>query len=729
MKTHKFISRFSPNRTDPEDLEKIHVQRHALLDEAVDLVRESARTKNKHHLLFVGARGCGKTHLLALIKHRLGKQSDLGNRLRIAWLNEDETSTSFLDLLVRIYQALAARYPAEFPSEDVEKLFGNDPDKAREAIGGSLIGHAGKHTILVVIENLDGIFRQFEEAEQRSWRSFIQNHPIFATVATAQSLFAGVREQDQPFYGFFDTRHLLPLSADEATELLQKIAVLNGDVDLEAFLKTPRGRARIRAIHHLSHGNHRLYVVLSELISAESLDALVQPFETMVDEQLTPYYQERLRWLSPLQRKIVELLCQRGQPSPVKDIADRLFAAHSTITPQLKNLREMGYVVSTPRGRESLYELAEPLMRLSMQVKDTPQSEPLGVIVDFLRVWYERDELEDRLANTGPTERIRDYLRAALAGKSNLRHELLRSDLEGVDPKECDDQQFEQMRVLAEETNAAADWKKYGLACRWRKEYTNAVEAFTQAMKETPADIHSLLGRADSLLHLRRNEEGIADCTRIIDLPGAPEDDVAIARVYRSNFSLKSHRWSDAIGDASILVDSSDPHAIYFGLLVRAESFMQSGQFEAAINDCFRIMDLPGVIDSDIAWGKTILSQTSDGVVADSIRAFGSSEIWPTQVKEVVKIFAAHGALNYLGDALVRHLSKLATTPISGEGLKQWSAHWKSSADEHEAMRLPLRLLRVGIDYLSSQPMDEGVLLQLPAEERVLLRQVLSLPA
>ena len=44
-------------------------------------------------------------------------------------------------------------------------------------------------------------------------------------------------------------------------------------------------------------------------------------------------------------------------------------------------------------------------------------------------------------------------------------------------------------------------------------------------------------------------------------------------------------------------------------------------------------------------------------------------------------------------------------------------------------MRLPLRLLRVGIDYLASKPRDEGKLLQLPEEERLLLRQALSLPA
>ena len=42
-------------------------------------------------------------------------------------------------------------------------------------------------------------------------------------------------------------------------------------------------------------------------------------------------------------------------------------------------------------------------------------------------------------------------------------------------------------------------------------------------------------------------------------------------------------------------------------------------------------------------------------------------------------------------------------------------------------MLLPLRLLRVGIDYLASQPKDEGKLLQLPEEERSLLRQALSL--
>jgi hypothetical protein len=44
-------------------------------------------------------------------------------------------------------------------------------------------------------------------------------------------------------------------------------------------------------------------------------------------------------------------------------------------------------------------------------------------------------------------------------------------------------------------------------------------------------------------------------------------------------------------------------------------------------------------------------------------------------------------------------------------------------------MQLPLRLLRVGIDHLASQPRDPGKLLDLPAEERELLQQVISPPA
>src|SRR5262249_20737541 len=117
--------------------------------------------------------------------------------------------------------------------------------------------------------------------------------------------------------------------------------------------------------------------------------------EKMLDE-LTPYYQARISWLSPQQRKIVEFLCGSQQPVPVKEMARRLFMTHQTATGQLKELREKGYVESRTRGRESLYELTEPLMRICVEVKET-RREPIRLLIDFLRIWYNRDQLEQRL--------------------------------------------------------------------------------------------------------------------------------------------------------------------------------------------------------------------------------------------------------------------------------------------------------------------------------------------
>src|SRR5580658_2755569 len=102
-----FIWRFTPSRTEPQLLEEIFVQRRDLLADIVERVRESAVTGNKHQILLIGPRGIGKTHLIALLHHRIARDPALSDRVRIAWFLEDETFTSFVQLLKRIYELLA----------------------------------------------------------------------------------------------------------------------------------------------------------------------------------------------------------------------------------------------------------------------------------------------------------------------------------------------------------------------------------------------------------------------------------------------------------------------------------------------------------------------------------------------------------------------------------------------------------------------------------------------
>jgi DNA-binding transcriptional ArsR family regulator len=414
-----FLSRFTPSMMAPEVLEAIFVQREQLAERLVDLIRDSALTRSKHHTLLVGPRGIGKTHLVSLVYHRV-RQSEVvrEGRLLIAWLREEEWGVmSFLDLLLRIHRALVAEYKDEEHERRVEALFGMPPDEAERSAAGLLKEFVGGRTLLILVENLDDLFGGLDDEGQKRLRSYLQENPFSTILATSQSLFGGVSLQTSPFYGFFRVTHLEELSIDDATRLLTNIAELEGDKELAALIVTSLGRARVRALHRLAGGNHRVYIIFSQFLTREALSELIEALMRTLDE-LTPYYHERIRWLSQQQRKIVELLSDRGSALSVKEIAARCFMTHQTASGQLKLLREMGYVQTTPVGRESYYELREPLMRLCVEVKKH-RDKPIRLVVELLRSWYTTEELRTRLrglptGDAGDPRSEREHILAAL---------------------------------------------------------------------------------------------------------------------------------------------------------------------------------------------------------------------------------------------------------------------------------------------------------------------------
>ena len=766
MSDRKFISRFSPGRTAPEDLESIHVQTRELLAEAVEGLRESALTRNKHHYLFVGPRGSGKTHLIVLIRHRLEGQADLADRVRIAWLNEDEMGTSLLDLLLRIYRALAKGYPEEFPAQEMVALYGQSPEAALESLQKLLLKLLGRRTLLVLVENLDLLFQHMPEGDQRSWRSYIQNHPVFCTAATAQALTSHVSDRDEPFFGFFDVRRLKPLTVDEATELLRAIACLNGDTMLSEILSTRQGKARIRAIHHLAGGSPRLFVVLSDILSSTVLEDLVRPFEGMVDEQLTPYYQERLRWLSPLQRKIVELLCRSNRPIPVKEIAEALFTSHQSITGQLGQLRDLGYLTAHPRGREMRYELAEPLMRLSMQVKMTGAREPLALIVDFLHVWYERTDLEQRLSVSAPRSASMEYFRAALAepesGRPRLEHFLMREEVGHTGGTNCTSEQIASLRRIAHETGDPEDLVAYAGACVNSGHEGPSVVELSDAIESiglTPADLASLLfARGVTYAREGQGAEAILDLSRVIDLRGAPAEQVAMALVNRGVAHSSAGRIEEAIEDYGRVIDlpGAPMEPVAMALLNRGVAHWSAGRIEEALTAYGRVLELPdcprelridarghatiasleadrwsqalsflgGGAKSDALSGE-VASAVAEAAIAAVFRQVTRPEVWLERAGELVALYDRHATLPALGAALVRHLGIVQTSATGAEGLKGWVDGWTVAGAGAAELEIPLRLLRVGVEFLSAR--DEGVLLQVASEERSLVREALGL--
>lgn len=720
------IHQFSPQRTAPEDLEAILVAREPLLNATMAKIRNSATTKNKHHRLFVGQRGIGKTHLLSLINHRVSQNEKLNSKLRVAWLNEDETSSRFLQLLIRIYRSLSLRYPEQYPPEDVQGVIGTDPENALKQLSDLLVQRTGKHTILLLIENLDAHFAKFSVEEQRRWRGFMQDHPVFTTVATAQRLFDGIAKQDEPFFGFFDSQHLAPLTVDQTTEMLKKLAAINEDKKLEQLLSTDKGRSRLQVVHFLAGGNPRLYVLMAELITEESLDDVVQAFEAMVDRQLTSYYQERLRWLAPLQQDIVQVLCRHRPAISVKDIAEELFTTNQSISGQLKELRSYGYVRANKDGREMRYELAEPLMRLVMQVKETNSQQPLRLLVEFLQAWFERQDLESRFANHDSDGPGRIYLEAAIESFDSFREgwpvfEATESDNLTIAGQtkviESADSTPDQMATAL--VNRGNSYHKQGDAVGAIADYTAVIE-----MKDAPVDRVAIALMMRAVHHVAKDVAStIADYTTIIGMKEMPIAMVAGALVLRSWVYVDNRQPSKAIADCTTVIKMEHAPVSIVGMALnqRIVANSQQGNTNLAATDLAEVMsysiaNLRHAVDFD----RSEFLSTAITV----LYALPDSDRSVLAVKTLQRV-SGLAVEEFFGRALVGQLAELKDGNSTAEELISWNRLWQELGAGTESLDVPLRLLSAGIDYLVTK--KETALLELPLEERQIVRQALEL--
>lgn len=410
----RFHFSFTPSLLPSDALEALFVQKEDLAERIVELTSDSVATEAKYHFLLVGPRGIGKTHTVSLIYHRVKARYPSQDQLLVAWLREDSWGiASFLDLLIQILQALQKEYVDEELRLRTEELFTLSPKQAEQTAAALLAEYVGKRTLFLIIENLDGLFEGLGDMGQKRLRAYLQENPFCTILATSPSLFNGISQQTSPFYGFFSMHHLAEFDFDHALDFLTKIARYKKDKHLTTFLRTPQGRARVRAVHHLAGGNPRVYTIFAQFLNRASMEKLVEPFMRAMDD-LTPYYQARMSLLSPQQRKIIELLCDRRGAVTVKEIAQRCFITHQTTSGQLKQLREMRYVNATAIGRESYYELNEPLMRICLEVKKH-RGEPLRLFVEFLRCWYTHPELEGLLEHAPQEASIESqYIRHAL---------------------------------------------------------------------------------------------------------------------------------------------------------------------------------------------------------------------------------------------------------------------------------------------------------------------------
>ena len=559
-----------------ESLEALFVGRDDVMESVLSRVTNATQTQAKHYVLLVGPRGSGKTHFLALAYHRLMDRLRAANArdsVAVALLKEEEWGVaSFLDLVVRILRALADEAPqinAEVAG--IYERFSKGHADAEAFAVARLRRHTQGKTLLLFCENLVDLFDGLGEEGQKRWRATIQEDGNWTIVASTPSLFSAVTLQDNPFYGFFTIRALAKIDFETGLELLVKKAIHEGEKELADFLRTPLGRARVRAIHHLAAGNHRAYVVLFDFLDKESLDDLVRPFMDMVDD-LTPYYQDRMRQLAPTQRKIVEFLCLKGKPTTIKDIATPCLMSQQTAAKQVGELETAGFVSRTRVGRNTYCELSEPLMRICIEVKDN-KTQHFRLFVEFLRHWFTSRELERRYeafqhGDSAGMDRVHveEALRCSLADK----HEPFVDALE-VEAQRCWDADDYCGLATIQETlvkngGEAEDYVVWTLALVEAGDAQAAIAAGREGIVEYPdeADLYFWLSHA--LFMENRFIEALSAINRAI----ATKSENTAYYCLRTDVLLEIERFDEAIQDAQAALDIDPDHWHSFQQMIQA---------------------------------------------------------------------------------------------------------------------------------------------------------------
>ena len=415
--------------TSPERLRHTSVAREHVLDNSVESLRGSVERKSKQHLLLIGPRGIGKTHLLDCIEDTVQSDETLSaSYVVIRFPEESNRTLSFADFLIGLCEILkdvvedkplwAELFAKVQTEEDNDRVVDTLVPAIREQ------NRQRNRTLLIMLENLGEIFtRQIRDKnELASLRKFFMADNGCLLLATSPLHFDAITDVGQPFYDFFDIQILENLSFEETVEVIRRNLEWERRDDILATFEDMR--SRLQALYRMTGGNPRLIMMLYELIAHESVTKVQDQFHLLLD-RISPFYQDRLNDLPPSQRALLECLASmRDQEKTPAAISARMRMSQQETSSLLKRLSDAHYLRASqhPQDKRSrLYTIREGFFDIWLAMNlSRGARKRLPFLLEFFNLFYpsidareeKRHLLREKLIEEGSVdaEKTLDYL-------------------------------------------------------------------------------------------------------------------------------------------------------------------------------------------------------------------------------------------------------------------------------------------------------------------------------
>lgn len=365
-------------------------------------IQKGSMAKPETHYLIQGVRGAGKTTLLSRLAYEVAEDKKLSKWLIPILLNEEEYGilslfTFWLRIAEKLAEQDAKRYTELF--EQVSKL-NESAEMAWELIQNHLDNNQQK--IIVFVDNLGELFKDFDEIEHAQLREVLSLHPQIRLIGGSSQLLEAHFDGEAPFYQFFKLVNLKPINEAEMHELMRSLAQQTNQEAIktieEVINKHPE---RIEAVRRLTDGVPRTVVLLFQIIMEGAKESSYAYLEETIDKT-TPLYKHRMDDLSRQQKAIVHTIAMNWDAMSTKEIAEQTRLPSKTVSAQLVKLQQQQIVDKIETNTKNhLYIVKERFFNIWYLMRYGNQTDKRRVLwlTRFLESWCDERELSERFVN------------------------------------------------------------------------------------------------------------------------------------------------------------------------------------------------------------------------------------------------------------------------------------------------------------------------------------------